>query len=210
MVEEDVMHTLKRRGGGVVLVDTPGYGFAVGEKKQLRQWRRMLVEYISDAPLLRLAVVLIDSTRGMCEEDAVVLKLLTRKQVPLLPVLTKTDLLSPEQLACSHQLVAEQLSELDGKMRRLPMVSSLFFLGISHFWRRLVNEIKRAPTSRQSAATPIRSEADVPTKVNSTAMTSSNWKERMDEMLRDAPDERAIYASRKLRKRARCKQVGSS
>ena len=40
---------LTRPGGGMVLVDTPGYGFAVGDRQQLQQWRRLLQEYLSQA-----------------------------------------------------------------------------------------------------------------------------------------------------------------
>ena len=46
--------------------------------------------------------MLIDATRGVCEQDEKVLRLLRKRGVPFLPVMTKTDLLQPELLACAH------------------------------------------------------------------------------------------------------------
>ena len=93
---------LTRRGGGMVLVDTPGYGFAVGDEAQLRQWRALLEEYVLEAPQLALTVLLIDSTRGLCRADRKVLDLLGRARLPVLPVLTKVDLVSqPHRSRCS-------------------------------------------------------------------------------------------------------------
>lgn len=41
---------------GLVLVDTPGYGFAVGHKTQLETWKRLLTSYVHNSPSLCLAV----------------------------------------------------------------------------------------------------------------------------------------------------------
>ena len=51
---------------GLVLVDTPGFGFAVGDRSQLTAWGELLADYLDHSSRLRLALLLIDSTRGLC------------------------------------------------------------------------------------------------------------------------------------------------
>ena len=87
----------RRRRPRLVLVDTPGYGFAVGEKAQEQHHSDLLADYTSRSPHLRVAVMLIDSTRGLCAADRRVLRALGRSGVSVLPVLTKVDLVSEAQ-----------------------------------------------------------------------------------------------------------------
>ena len=96
---------------GLVLVDTPGYGFTVGSPEQLRQWGLLLTDYLHYAPQLRLALLLVDCTRGVCEADRTVLRRLRRASVPTLVALTKADLLRPAELAASHAVVRTQLEQ---------------------------------------------------------------------------------------------------
>ena len=100
----------RRRRPRLVLVDTPGYGFAVGEKAQEQHHSDLLADYTSRSPHLRVAVMLIDSTRGLCAADRRVLRALGRSEVSVLPVLTKVDLLRPDELAASHAIVVDQLA----------------------------------------------------------------------------------------------------
>jgi GTP-binding protein EngB required for normal cell division len=100
------------RSSAVVLVDTPGYGFTTGSAEQLTKWGELLSDYIDNAPQLKLALLLIDSTRGLCQADGRVLRRLRKSRVPVLPVLTKADLLDPTDLAASHAVVVEQLADL--------------------------------------------------------------------------------------------------
>ena len=88
-------------------------------------------------------VLLIDSTRGLCKADGGVISLLRKAGVPILPVLTKADLLSPEELAKSHTIVQAQL-DLASKNRPVgreqhelnvgAMISSHFLAGIENLW----------------------------------------------------------------------------
>ena len=153
----------RRRRPRLVLVDTPGYGFAVGEKAQEQHHSDLLADYTSRSPHLRVAVMLIDSTRGLCAADRRVLRALGRSGVSVLPVLTKVDLLRPDELAASHAIVVEQLAATVAAAegvrptafvdlsRPLPMISSLFFAGIRSFWRDVAYRLARVEERRANA-----------------------------------------------------------
>ena len=155
---------------GLVLVDTPDCSFAVGEKAQEQHHSDLLTDYTSRSPH-RVAVMLIDSTRGLCAADRRVLRALGRSGVSVLPVLTKVDLLRPDELAASHAIVVEQLAATVAAAegvrptafvdlsRPLPMISSLFFAGIRSFWRDVAYRLARVEEHRANAA-PIDDVAD--------------------------------------------------
>ena len=147
---------LSKRGGGMVLVDTPGYGFTVSSEPERRQWTELFEGYIERAPHLRIAAFLVDSERGVCLEDRKVLRQVQAAGLPILPVLTKTDLLRPDDLACSHAVISAQLANVTSQhvnltsqhvppMAHAAMLSSHFYHGIQHFWDRILLELLRAP-----------------------------------------------------------------
>ena len=181
---EDARHDARQRERmrgalGMILVDTPGYGFAVGDSRQLKAWGELLADYLNKSERLRLGVLLIDSTRGLCAADVRVLRRVLKSGVPVLPgasrrpllllperagahhdaptspqvlpVLTKADLLLPEDLAASHAVVSAQLAEAApaGTGVRAPplMLSAHFLTGVANLWRvllRTLAEIERA------------------------------------------------------------------
>ena len=82
----DARQRERMRGAlGMILVDTPGYGFAVGDSRQLRAWGELLADYLNKSERLRLGVLLIDSTRGLCAADVRVLRRVLKSGVPVLP-----------------------------------------------------------------------------------------------------------------------------
>jgi len=136
---------------GAVLVDTPGYGHAVGERAELRHWRSLIDTYIDTSPSLRLALLLIDCTRGLCDADRRVLRLLSARGVRTIAALTKCDLLAPDPLARSHRVVLAQIDEanrrrdgapVDPRGARLSLLSSHFYTGIEQLWDELDHELR--------------------------------------------------------------------
>jgi len=186
---EDARHDARQRERmrgalGMILVDTPGYGFAVGDSRQLKAWGELLADYLNKSERLRLGVLLIDSTRGLCAADVRVLRRVLKSGVPVLPgasrrpllllperagahhdaptspqvlpVLTKADLLLPEDLAASHAVVSAQLAEAapagTGVRAPPPMLSAHFLTGVANLWRvllRTLAEIERAEFGAQ-------------------------------------------------------------
>lgn len=97
-----------RLGDRLMLADLPGYGFARASKAQSEQWAGLIFEYLRGRPNLRRVILLVDSRRGLLENDVEVMTLLDRAAVSYQLVLTKTDKLKPAELAEIASRVAAQ------------------------------------------------------------------------------------------------------
>ncbi|KAK2003433.1 ribosome biogenesis GTP-binding protein YsxC [Colletotrichum falcatum] len=71
---------------GLVLVDTPGYGYASHE-----EWGREIVEYLNKRTMLRGVVLLLSSEKKVSEKDAQIVRLLADAGRPVMIVFTKMD-----------------------------------------------------------------------------------------------------------------------
>jgi GTP-binding protein len=95
-----------RLGGTLMLADLPGYGFARASKAESERWAGLVFEYLRGRPSLRRVILLIDSRRGLLENDVEVMTLLDRAAVSYQLILTKTDKLKPGELAAIASRVA--------------------------------------------------------------------------------------------------------
>ncbi|KAK1634342.1 hypothetical protein BDP81DRAFT_432639 [Colletotrichum phormii] len=71
---------------GIILVDTPGYGYASHE-----EWGHEIVEYINKRTMLRGIILLLSSEKKVSEKDAQIVKLLSDAGRPVMLVFTKMD-----------------------------------------------------------------------------------------------------------------------
>lgn len=78
----------------LVLVDLPGYGFAVGAESERRAWGPLVEVYLRSRAVLRGVVVLVDVRRGPELEEADLLAFLGRHRLPAVLVATKVDKLA--------------------------------------------------------------------------------------------------------------------
>jgi GTP-binding protein len=97
-----------RLGDRLMLADLPGYGFARASKEQSERWGNLIFEYLRGRPQLRRVILLIDSRRGLLENDIEVMTLLDRAAVSYQLVLTKTDKLKPNERAEIASRIAAQ------------------------------------------------------------------------------------------------------
>jgi GTP-binding protein len=74
-----------------VLVDLPGYGFAVGSETERRAWGPLVETYLEDRPTLRGVALVVDVRRGLEAEEDEVLAYLGRLGRPAAVVATKLD-----------------------------------------------------------------------------------------------------------------------
>lgn len=81
-----------------LLVDLPGYGFAKAPPEEVEKWSRAIDSYINHRPTLKLILLLIDSRRGIQEDDRTMIEWSEAKKIPLLVIFTKTDKLSRSEL----------------------------------------------------------------------------------------------------------------
>jgi GTP-binding protein len=90
------------------LVDMPGYGYAEAPKDLVREWGRLVNDYLRGRPTLKRVLVLVDSRHGLKPVDREIMDLLDRAAVSYQIVLTKADKVKPTALAAVSALVAEE------------------------------------------------------------------------------------------------------
>ncbi len=68
-------------GERLMLVDLPGYGYAEAPKHLVKQWTRLIQDYLRGRPGLRRVLVLVDGRHGLKETDREVMDLLGKGAV---------------------------------------------------------------------------------------------------------------------------------
>ena len=85
------------------LVDMPGYGFAEAPKDLVRRWRALVSDYLRGRPVLKRALVLVDSRHGLKEVDRAMMEMLDDAAVSYHLVLTKGDKVKPSALGALYE-----------------------------------------------------------------------------------------------------------
>ena len=80
-------------------VDLPGYGFARAPRSVRERWQPMVHGYLKGRSSLRAVVWLLDARRDPSEEDLRFLDWLEESEIPTIPVITKVDKVSRNELA---------------------------------------------------------------------------------------------------------------
>jgi GTP-binding protein len=89
---------------GIVIVDMPGYGYARAPLKQVKDWTRLVFDFLRGRANLRRVYVLVDARHGLKSNDREALDVLDKAAVSYQIVLTKCDKERPDALA---RVVAE-------------------------------------------------------------------------------------------------------
>ena len=82
----------------MVLVDPPGYGHAVGNKREINSWAKLLSIYVRNSKCLHRILILIDGKQGLNELDKQFISFLGELGKPFLVCLTKVDTASEQLL----------------------------------------------------------------------------------------------------------------
>lgn len=77
-----------------LLVDLPGYGFAVGSEAERRAWGPLVEGYLTGRPTLRGVLLVVDVRRGLESEEEELLAFLRHVRRPAAIVATKVDKLA--------------------------------------------------------------------------------------------------------------------
>ena len=102
------------------LVDAPGYGYAKGSIDLDKHFGEMMSNYLKDAKLLSLVLLLIDSRREFSENDIEILDYLKSSNIPFLVVITKMDKINQKERA----LMEKRLVALDIQKENVCLTSS--------------------------------------------------------------------------------------
>lgn len=79
---------------GVFFVDLPGYGYAQVPDAVRKEWKNLVEGYIANSAHLQGFALLIDSRRGLQDEELQLIEYLLSLERHICPVLTKADKLS--------------------------------------------------------------------------------------------------------------------
>jgi GTP-binding protein len=85
------------------LVDMPGYGFAEAPKDMVKRWRFLMNDYLRGRPVLKRALVLVDSRHGLKEVDREMMRMLDDAAISYHLVLTKGDKVKPSALGAIYE-----------------------------------------------------------------------------------------------------------
>ena len=114
------------------LVDLPGYGYARASNAERRQWAGALEEYLQDTRELRALALLLDCRLTPQAIDIELSAFAARINLPVIPVLTKTDKCKQQE----RQRRAEEWREILGQTP-IP-VSAQRKSGLDKLWRALI------------------------------------------------------------------------
>jgi GTP-binding protein len=97
----------------LVLVDMPGYGYAVAAKSKIAAWTRLADEYLRGRATLKRVYILVDARHGLKPADDGILDSFGEAAVSHEVVLTKCDQLKPDELTT-------RIDEIAAAMRKRP------------------------------------------------------------------------------------------
>jgi GTP-binding protein len=100
-------------GNRLLLVDMPGYGYAAAAKSKITAWTRLIHDYLRGRATLARVYLLVDARHGLMPADEGILGTLDQAAVSYQVVLTKSDCVTPSNLA-------SRLTLLRGPLARRP------------------------------------------------------------------------------------------
>lgn len=92
-----------------MLVDLPGYGYAKIAKTEREKWETMIRSYLTKRKNLMLTFILLDSRIELKKSDKEMINWFGEHQLPFALVFTKSDKLTPNQLASNIAAIKNEL-----------------------------------------------------------------------------------------------------
>jgi len=93
----------------LMLLDLPGYGFAKSSKAKKKDWGPLLGEYFQKREALAAVIIFMDIRHPLKESDWEMVHLCSNFNVPCIPVLTKSDKLSNNNIAKAINFVKDKI-----------------------------------------------------------------------------------------------------
>ncbi len=94
----------------LTLVDLPGYGFAKAPTHLQAEWSKAIDTYLHERTPLKLLVLLLDIRRSLGPEDIKMFTWAKSASIEVLPVFTKTDMLSRNEYERCKTKVLNELT----------------------------------------------------------------------------------------------------
>lgn len=136
---------LDERGkSAIYFVDLPGYGYARVSAETREGWKQLVEGYIENSRKLSGFVLLIDSRRGLEEEEIQLIEYLLVNKRLMLPVLTKADKLTRQAGIETIKHTAEALRPFGCDVCDPILHSSVKRTGNDIIWRWIDERIRNA------------------------------------------------------------------
>ncbi|CAO3613130.1 unnamed protein product [Cunninghamella echinulata] len=120
------------------MVDMPGYGFAFVDENERKQWRGLMEDYITKRKVLKRLYVVIDARHGLKLPDIEFLQMLDRNKVKFQIVMTKSDLPVLPVLAKRIMVVKENIEKYHNAVKDVIVVSSKSGAGINQMRKEML------------------------------------------------------------------------
>jgi len=111
-------------GKKLILVDLPGYGYAKASKQLAAEWQHLIFAYLSGRASLKRVMLLIDSRRGVMDNDRAVMELLDSSAVSYGLILTKGDELEPSDGEAALTKAATEAARHTAALQEIHLTSS--------------------------------------------------------------------------------------
>lgn len=122
----------------LVFMDAPGYGYAIKDKEAARFFSNLIDPYFSYRDQLKAMVIVLDSRRVPSEDDLTMVEYAKERHLPIIPVCTKKDKLSNNQL---HNNLFKISKELNIPKANLIACSAINKEGLEDIWQEIYKYI---------------------------------------------------------------------
>jgi GTP-binding protein len=109
----------------------PGYGYAKASKKSIRQWNKLIRQYLQGRASLKRAYLLVDSRHGLKPNDYDMMNLLDTAAVSYQIILTKIDKVSQKNLKEVIKAIKQKFSSHPAAYPEIIATSSNKKIGIN-------------------------------------------------------------------------------
>lgn len=94
------------------LVDMPGYGFATGDREEVKSWKSMIETYFKQRETLKGVILVMDIRRDWAEEEQMLKEWLQSRRIEWGLVLNKADKLSRSQIMNRARVIAQAAGDV--------------------------------------------------------------------------------------------------
>jgi len=121
------------------LVDLPGYGYARVPEGVRRSWGPMIETYLSKRQVLTCVALIMDIRRTPKAHEFNFIDWLVERDLPCIPILTKTDKISKSQQIKQRSAIAKLLGM---GLEQLILFSAKKKTGVANVWRAIDRYMK--------------------------------------------------------------------
>ena len=125
------------------LVDLPGYGYSKVSKSKIKNWNKLIIEYISKRENLTSIFLLIDSRHGLKSIDLEAINILESFGNHFFVVLTKIDKVNKSQLDICSNSIKELINKVVSGDNEIFMTSFTKKQGIKNLKNKIVRILQQ-------------------------------------------------------------------